>query len=271
MDEREGSSPVVVPVAEEKPIIVEPIPPKEAEHEETLGERIHDFERWAMDEMHRIEQQVVNHHSAAYMLIAVFILGMLSAFTIATEPPPAFLDSRSETVYLSGYVINATGDPLPGSDISIKGSPITAETNADGYYYIGYVVRGTYEISASSANHSLIVKKVTLTGEGAQMVNFMLQEGGETQYLEEGPVAAPPSFFTLTTFLTLFIISASIMALVGAVYSYLGKNFKLTLVCGIASIMSYGFIAGMVLGLFAMVFIMLSKNDFDDVYPWSQS
>lgn len=115
-------------------------------------------------------------------------LARLLCFTLVLCLPATV--ALAQTGKIAGIVTDAaTGDPLPGVNVSIEGTTQGSVTNVDGYYAILNVRPGTYDVRASFIGFTPQIREgvrvnIDLTSE----VDFQLRE--ETVGLEEVIVAA---------------------------------------------------------------------------------
>jgi carboxypeptidase family protein len=90
---------------------------------------------------------------------------------------------------ISGTVVDPTGGVVPGVMIVIKnsstGSVATADTNGAGVYDAANLAPGTYDVTASAAGFSTLVRnRITLTVGQELVLNLTLQVGSTSQQIE---------------------------------------------------------------------------------------
>ncbi len=64
--------------------------------------------------------------------------------------------------------------------------------------------------------------------------------------------------------LSIVLIVFSVVAIIGSVVTFKRKFFKLAVICTIIGLFSFGFLAGMIVGIAALVFIMMSRDEFEN-------
>lgn len=87
---------------------------------------------------------------------------------------PAIVVAQGGTI--TGTVIDAaSNEPLPGAQVTIKGTTMGAATDDQGQYRVLGVPQGTYTLKASFVGFTAMSKSVTLSGETAEL-DFTLTE-----------------------------------------------------------------------------------------------
>ncbi len=79
---------------------------------------------------------------------------------------------------IAGVVTDAaTGDPLPGVNVTIEGTTLGAASDIDGQYYILNVPPGRYTVRASMIGYQpVVVENVVVHADRTTELNFALQE-----------------------------------------------------------------------------------------------
>lgn len=79
---------------------------------------------------------------------------------------------------IAGVVTDAaTGDPLPGVNVTVVGTPLGAATDIEGQYYILNVPPGRYAVRASMIGYQpVVVEDVVVHADRTTQVNFSLSE-----------------------------------------------------------------------------------------------
>ena len=113
----------------------------------------------------------------------------LLLFTLVLTIPAASALAQT-TGKISGQVTDAaTGESLPGVNVSIEGTTQGSVTDAEGFYDILNVRPGTYDVRASFIGYTPVVREEVRVSAGLTTeTNFQLRE--ETVGLEEVVVAA---------------------------------------------------------------------------------
>lgn len=84
--------------------------------------------------------------------------------------------AQSATGSITGRIIDAQGEGLPGVTILVQGTTKGAATDVSGSFTISDVPAGTYTVTASSVGMSTARQEVTVTAGGAATVNVTLKE-----------------------------------------------------------------------------------------------
>ena len=111
-----------------------------------------------------------NQFFGVLQLLALLTLGALVAL-------PAMGQVGGATV--TGTVVDTSGAVIPNTQISIKnvatGAVRTVTSNKDGFYTAPNLLPGNYEVTASSAGFSTVVRSgITLTVGGQQVLNITI-------------------------------------------------------------------------------------------------
>ena len=100
------------------------------------------------------------------ILIVMLFIGVLGVQTI-------FAATNGE---IQGYIIEATtGSPLPGANISLKGTSIGSASNLDGYFKIQQVPPGAYTIIVSYIGYEKTEQDIMIGVQEVKELNFELQ------------------------------------------------------------------------------------------------
>jgi carboxypeptidase family protein/TonB-dependent receptor-like protein len=102
---------------------------------------------------------------------------------------PARVSAQMVGATVSGTIVDATGSVVPGVKIVLKnastGSIANAATNGVGVFNAPNLPPGDYELTASAAGFSTLVRKaITLTVGQELVLNLTLQVGNTTQQIE---------------------------------------------------------------------------------------
>jgi len=119
-------------------------------------------------------------------------IGLIVSFIL-----PGILLSQT-TGKIDGYVRDKkTGDPLPGVNVTLKGTSIGAATGADGYYYMINVLAGDYTVTASMMGYKTYsVQNIQVVVDQTIRIDFKLDEtvldvGEEIVVTAERPLIDP--------------------------------------------------------------------------------
>ncbi|RMI14500.1 MAG: TonB-dependent receptor [Calditrichaeota bacterium] len=90
---------------------------------------------------------------------------------------PVFLLAQSSGKIIGVVTDKATGEPLPGVNVSLDGTTMGAATDVDGYYVILNVPVGTYTIRASFIGYKEVAKEgIRVSASTTTEINFELEE-----------------------------------------------------------------------------------------------
>lgn len=123
-------------------------------------------------------EKSANRNKLKFALTIPLIISMIT-LNNCNNPNPEI--TKGEFV-ISGKVVNLDGDPLPGVNISIKGTPNGTVTN----------IKGGYELAATKADKSLVYaflgfKAKEITINEREKIDLTLEQG--TNYISQGEVA----------------------------------------------------------------------------------
>ncbi len=116
----------------------------------------------------------------SYQLLVLLVLGVFLVL-------PAYGQVGGATV--TGTVVDTTGAVIPNTQISIKNVATGVEravtSNKDGFYTAPNLLPGNYEVTASAAGFSTVVRSgITLTVGGQQVLNITMQVGQLAQQVK---------------------------------------------------------------------------------------
>lgn len=105
-------------------------------------------------------------------------------------------DSWAQHGKVNGVVRDASGDPLPGANVVVKGVQRGAVTDADGYYAIIQVDPGRVTLTGSLVGYETVqVQDVLVIADQTIAVNFTLKEAavelGELVVIADRPLVEP--------------------------------------------------------------------------------
>jgi hypothetical protein len=101
----------------------------------------------------------------------VLLLAIMLAFA------PFYLFAQSSGKIVGVVKDKASGEPLPGVNISLDGTQYGAATDVDGFYVILNVPVGVYDVRASFVGYGEVVQTgVRVTADKTTEVNFTLEE-----------------------------------------------------------------------------------------------
>ncbi len=210
---------------------------------------------------------------AALLLIVVFFLGLANSATniaYANEVVSSDALDSSESVVaitISGSVMDFdTTLPIGDADVNIIDTGESTVTNPEGFYVIENVPTGEHTIIVSATGFQTVNKKVKLTPAPERIINFELQKGSGTVYVDEtsdtGEEVDEDEEDRGWSFIGFLTLIFAILALLGA---YLAFNQYMFWVCSTTAffgVLSFGFGVGMFLGIIAMILILVSKDKF---------
>lgn len=96
--------------------------------------------------------------------IAYFITGLLLFGLTAMVPASVEVDEHNGT--LTGTVVEAQAEtPVPNATVSIDGEGVSTETDANGYFELNELAKGTYTLVVEADGFPSIEREVELDGD----------------------------------------------------------------------------------------------------------
>jgi Fe(3+) dicitrate transport protein len=80
------------------------------------------------------------------------------------------------TGILSGVVVDAYGEPIPGANVVLDGTSIGSATDAQGLYLLANVRPGAYVVASSAVGYRTERRSAVVRGGGVTVVDFALAE-----------------------------------------------------------------------------------------------
>jgi hypothetical protein len=106
---------------------------------------------------------------------ATDVLGSDGTFLTASS---TITVTTAVTASVSGSVLDASLQPIPGATVVVQGIAMGALTNAQGYYSLSSVPAGSVTLEVSMVGFSAQVSTFTATGGQSYVKNFVLQTTG---------------------------------------------------------------------------------------------
>lgn len=202
---------------------------------------------------------------AQILLIIVFILGLANGMNSLVHGTAEQISSDIEgtnTVDIHGKIIDYySGTPIKNCKITILDTGQSTITDSNGQYFISNIDVGDHEIKAEANGYTNIIKKVTVDPELLGSIYFELKTGTGTSTVDESKVTVEKGENNLNIF-AIIIIIISFFALLAILLIHQRNLFKICAFSAFLSILSFGFVLGMFLGLAAFILILSSSASF---------
>jgi len=179
------------------------------------------------------------------IFIGVFALGLLSTVFLYITADSEHHRKGVSTV--SGVVTDACGEPLPGAVVSISRIHSETETNLKGWYYLEGVEDGEYTLEVMLDGYKTVYMKIDVDARHPRTWDVVLQPGNGTLEI----TAARSTEETSMSFSYIITGIFSFTAL-GAVR----LRGRAGPVCGLLSILSWGFYIGGALALVGSILLL---------------
>jgi hypothetical protein len=199
------------------------------------------------------------------LLILVMLLGIANGLMVTwegsqVESPDEILSEKTGNLY--GQVTDIDGVPLEQAKVSVVGTTYETFTNPEGWYFMEGLPVKVYQVQVEKANYTSIIRKVKVEENMPRPVNFQMEQGegakGETGNIPLVLDHLKPSY----AYSVVIILLASIMAGIGGILAVRKKSFRFVVVCAAIGILTYGFVAGMMMSLVALVMLVMARPAF---------
>jgi hypothetical protein len=208
--------------------------------------------------------------AGAFFLFVVMVLGILNGMMVMYEGmqvqgPDEILSEKNGNIY--GRVTDIDGVPLDQAKVTVIGTSYETMTTPDGWYFIEDVPVKDYQVQADKGNYTSMVKTVKVEENMPRPVNFQLEPGtgskGHDSTLPLDMDRLKPSYAVSV----IIIIVASVFAGIGALLAFRRKMFRTVILSAAIGILSYGFVAGMLMSMVALVMLVMARPAFVKVPP----
>ena len=175
-----------------------------------------------------------------------------------------------------GTVEYVNGTPADNVTISIVGEPLTTQTSENGKYMIYNVPTGNQEINVEKAGYNTIIYKAFINPPNSNQdknkddkdndkdndkneFDFTITTGD--RIIERGSYPPFEMIRNILYVCAIVIIIFSIIALIGGVFAFKRKNFKIAL---LGSILGLFTVIGTLFALISIFILVISRKEFDE-------
>jgi hypothetical protein len=208
-------------------------------------------------------------HAIFNIAMVVLIIG---AGFFMSDPGSGFIffggeDSGDITGTVTSF---SDGSPIENATVSIVGTELTTLTNENGDYLIYNVPLGNRKIMVEKEGYDTIILKTYVEPENMDMSmdpndpdrdkndnDFVLTDGNDV--IEKGNYPPLNILRNLLLVCGVILVILSIIALIGAYFSFKRENYKFALAGAIAGTISMGLFA-----FIALFILLLAKDEFKD-------
>ena len=228
--------------------------------EESLIEKIEDIGEEVVEDLAILEKKIVSPRTAAFLLLAAAVLGLLSALIILDEQTPTFEQPAVKFNNIAGYVQYENDTPVKGAEVSLLRTKYLTETSPDGYYVLESVPSTDYTLKFSKEGYKDVVIYIRVVGDRPMTYDVTMLPGTGATVKDERP--EPVHLYETNLIFGVMITLASISALVASLLAFAQKRFVLSVASAGIGVLSYGFMIGSVLAVIALIFILLSRTEY---------
>lgn len=215
---------------------------------------------------------------SALILLVAGILGILSSIsTVMGSFSIRDIEEQTKAEYtsLSVTVIDSvTGRPIEGVRVTVGYGNVnyTEFTDSSGLAVLKGLPPSSGQITLQKEGYRGIESNIMLKKGIPNVLDIPMEEGESTDVM---PILTPQfvgrTYSTLLTdIMAMVMFLASVMAFVGAYYTYRGEFFILAIISAFLSIFSFGFFIGSVLSAGATISIIFSYDSFSHTHVLRQ-
>jgi len=199
---------------------------------------------------------------AALLLVGVFFLGAVTTMTYAWrayswEDPL----SGEGPITLQLNIQDDLGNELDNAQVSIPALSMIDDSN-HGMVVLHQLPAGDHTVLISKEGYSNVTLRVTLRPQTDDQKTIILFENGEDIHIDDREDIDMPSPGMLYILAVIFLLG-SLAAFTAASFSFQRIRYRMTLGCGVAAILSYGFLLGSGLALLSVLLLILAPNEFE--------
>jgi len=202
---------------------------------------------------------------AALFLLVVVILGLVNAASVLYEgmqykTPQETLSNSSGTVY--GRVTDDKGVGIDAATVSLQGTNYRAVSDPDGWYFLGSVPVKQYRVEADRANYTSMIKDIKVEEQMPRPINFQLAKGTGSKYVTSTVPSELGDLQPSYAFSSGAMAFASVFALIGMALCIKRTYYWGAILCAGIGALSYGYLAGTLLSVLALLLIVVSRPAF---------
>jgi len=214
---------------------------------------MHQFQAGTIPPLHAEKKRSNRPVVAGVLLIVASILGFMMGGFIGFVPGMVDEISTGQTVTVYGNVVYENGSAVNNATVTVLGLGLYSNTSSDGSYRIENVPAGVQRIKAEKNNNSLTIK--TFVYEGTNKVDFTLKPGSHEQ-----DIMSEVNNVLYVCSIVIFILS--VFTLLGGIFALKRKHFGIAVIGAIMGMPALGFLVGLILSIIALIFLVLSRNEF---------
>jgi len=215
-------------------------------------------------------------HLATVLLIAVGVLGIATAVTLAYDMSGEGLDGLlgENEADVMGQVRESDGHLVADATITHEKTGTSSTSGVTGWYFLEELETGKVVLTMEAQGYKTVVKTVHLE-RGQYVIDFLAEPGTGQVEVGDDPVAEPADAKTGGRLLVIGIIICSAFSLVGAYAAYLRRWYSLVLIGSVLGILTWGWLLGSVLSLVSLITIMPLRREFGkrsnvSEVPWNE-
>jgi len=214
---------------------------------------MYQFQTGTIPPLHAEKKRSNRPAIAGVLLIVASILGFMMGGFIGFVPGMVDEISTGQTVTVYGNVVYENGSAVNNATVTVLGLGLSSNTSSDGSYRIENVPAGVQRIKAEKNNDSLTIN--TFVYEGTNKVDFTLKPGSHEQ-----DIMSEVNNVLYACSIVIFILS--VFTLLGGIFALKRKHFGIAVIGAIMGIPAIGFLIGLILSIIALIFLVLSRNEF---------
>lgn len=211
--------------------------------------------------------------AAGVMLIVASALGFVTAAGIVAQASNTHASPLpGQPVEVAGTVTDMAGAALVDAYVRVVEGSNESRTNADGWYFLGSLPPGTYNIEASKPGYQTVQRTVVLRPAFPREVDFALADGNGTV---EGPSDRVATFTDPTAgvlALAVAVVLCSGLCAAAGVSAILHRHYLLAVAGAAAGVLTIGFFVGTALAIVALAILASLKTGFIEAehhrIPW---
>jgi hypothetical protein len=215
-------------------------------------------------------------HLVSVLLVVVTVLGLATATLLAMDLSAEGLDHLlgERNADLMGQVRQGDGRLVQGATVTYIEGDTSSVTGIAGYYFLEDLRTGTVRIRMEADGYVTVIKTVHLE-RGNHVLDFYAEKVDGTVEEEGDPLAQPADALPGRLLLVIGIATCSVVALLGAMASYLHRWYPLVVMGCILGILSWGWFVGSALSVVSLLIVLPLRVEFGrnanvSEVPWNE-
>ncbi len=215
-------------------------------------------------------------HLATVLLIAVGVLGIATAVTLAYDMSGEGLDGLlgQNEADVMGQVRESDGHLVADATITHEKTGTSSTSGVTGWYFLDELETGKVVLTMEAQGYKTVVKTVHLE-RGQYVIDFLAEPGTGQVEVEDDPIAKPADAKIGGRILVIGTIICSAFALIGAYAAYLRRWYPLVLIGSVLGILTWGWLLGSVLSLVSLLTVLPLRREFgkrsnEKDVPWRE-